>query len=99
MGWAKPPKETTEAYADPVDTPTDTTVEPIGECTDAPQSTFRAVYTAFDEDLEVEIVKRVPAAESPHQYGHVVIDRPDWDTTRKALTQNVRVDVVDTTDE
>ena len=99
MGWAKPPKETTEAYADPVDTPTDTTVEPIGERTDAPRSTFRAVYTAFDEDLEVEIVKRVPAAESPHQYGHVVIDRPDWDTTRKALTQNVRVDVVDTTEE
>jgi hypothetical protein len=98
MGWTKPPKETTEAYADPMETPTDTSVDPIAKTPDEPRSAFRAVYTAFDEDLEVEIVERVPAAESPHQYGHVVIDRPDWDTTRKALTQNVRVDVVDMTE-
>ncbi|GAA0528768.1 hypothetical protein GCM10008992_31740 [Halorubrum aquaticum] len=79
-------------------TPTpDTDVEVIA--TDEPEperSSFHAVYTAFDDDLEVEVIERVDAASCPHQFGHVLITRPEWDAPKKALPQNVRVDVVDT---
>ncbi|OSO94397.1 hypothetical protein B9H04_14350 [Halorubrum ezzemoulense DSM 17463] len=72
----------------------DSDVRPM-EPGEEPSDTFRAVYTALDEDLEVEIVKRVPASQSPHQFGHAVISRPEWDETKTALFQNVRVDVLD----
>lgn len=67
-------------------------VDPISSDTN---STFRAVYTGFDEDIEVEIVERVPASESEHKFGHAVIDRPEWDETKVALLQNIRVDVLE----
>ena len=97
MGWTKPPQAATKAYAEPVTTPTsDATVDVIEtDLPDAPDTAFRPVYTALDEDLEVEIVKHVSAENSPHQFGHVLISRPEWDEPKKALPQNVRVDVVD----
>lgn len=70
----------------------DSDVRPM-EAGEETSDTFRAVYTALDEDLEVELVERVPPAKSDHQFGHAVIDRPEWDNTRVALLQNVRVDV------
>lgn len=72
----------------------DADVKPI-EASGDPEPTFRAVYTGFDDDLEVEVVERVPATESEHQFGHAIIDRPEWDEPKQALLQNVRVDVLD----
>lgn len=73
----------------------DSDVRPM-EAGEETSNTFQAVYTGFDgEDVEVEIVKRVPASQSPHQFGHAVISRPEWDETKTALFQNVRVDVLD----
>ncbi|QLH82203.1 hypothetical protein [Halosimplex pelagicum] len=69
-------------------------VKPIEAAEDDSDPTFRAVYTGFDDDLEVELVKRVPATKSEHQFGHAIIDRPEWDESKKALLQNVRVDVL-----
>ncbi|TKX49541.1 hypothetical protein EXE49_10675 [Halorubrum sp. ASP121] len=76
----------------------DADVRPI-EAGEETSDTFQAVYTALDEDIEVEIVKRVPASQSPHQFGHAVIDRPEWDETKTALFQNVRVDVLESGEE
>ncbi|SNR71701.1 hypothetical protein SAMN06266787_11421 [Halorubrum ezzemoulense] len=74
-------------------------VRPI-EAGEETSDTFQAVYTGFDDDdIEVEIVKRVPASQSPHQFGHAIIDRPEWDETKTALFQNVRVDVLDSGEE
>jgi hypothetical protein len=73
----------------------DSEVRPIEANDDDADPTFRAVYTGFDEDVEVELIKRVPASESEHQFGHAIIDRPEWDDSKKALLQNVRVDVLD----
>lgn len=73
----------------------DSEVKPIEAATDDSDEPFRAVYTGFDDDFEVEVVERVPASESEHQFGHAIIDRPDWDESKKALLQNLRVDVVD----
>jgi len=70
-------------------------VEPIDTSDGDSEPTFRAVYTGFDDDLEVELVERVPATESEHQFGHAIIDRPEWDEPKKALLQNIRVDVLD----
>ena len=74
MGWTKPPQAATEAYADPVSNPTtNASVDAIDtDLPDAPETVFRPVYTALDEDVEVEIVKHVSAEHSPHQFGHVV---------------------------
>ena len=95
--WTKPPRETTKAYAAPVSNHTTTDVEAIATDEPGPErSSFRAVYTAFDDDLEVEVVERVDATSSPHEYGHVLINRPEWDEPKIALPQNVRVDVLDT---
>lgn len=98
MTWTKPPRETTKAYTDPVSNHTTTTdIDTIAtDESDAERSSFRAVYTAFDDDLEVDVVERVDAASSPHEYGHVLINRPEWDEPKIALPQNVRVDVLDT---
>lgn len=96
--WTKPPRETTKAYTAPVSNHTTTTdIDTIAtDESDAERSSFRAVYTAFDDDLEVNVVERVDAASSPHEYGHVLINRPEWDEPKIALPQNVRVDVLDT---
>jgi len=73
----------------------DSEVKPIEEASDDTDESFRAVYTGFNDDFEVELVERVPASKSKHQFGHAIIDRPEWDESRKALLQNIRVDVVD----
>lgn len=53
---------------------------------------FRPVYTAFGDDVEVELVTRVDPEDSPYEDGHLVIDRPEWDEPRDALPQNVRIE-------
>lgn len=63
--------------------------------TERNEGTFKPVYTALGEDIEVELLSRVPAAKSPHENGHLVITRPDWEEPRVALPQNVRVDIED----
>jgi hypothetical protein len=73
----------------------DSEVKPIEAASDDADEPFRAVYTGFDDDFEVEVVERVSASESQHQFGHAIIDRPEWDESKKALLQNLRVDVVD----
>jgi hypothetical protein len=60
-----------------------------------PNHTFVPVYTGLETDVEVELIKRVPASESDRRFGHAIIDRPEWDNPRKTPLQNIRVDVVD----
>lgn len=56
---------------------------------------FHAVYTGIGEKLEVELLDQVPAAESKFEFGHAVIDHPDWDEPRKALLSNLAIEIVD----
>lgn len=57
--------------------------------------TFRAVYTGFDTDFEVDIETLIPASESPHKRGHVEISHPSFNGTKVALYQNLETKVMD----
>lgn len=62
--------------------------------TDRNDGVFRPVYTGLEtEDIEVELVSRVPAENSPHQGGHLVVNRPEWDEPRNALPENVEINL------
>lgn len=67
-------------------------VKRIRDKTERNDGVFRPIYTALDEDVEVELVTRVNPEDSPHEDGHLVINRPEWDEPRDALPQNVRIE-------
>lgn len=67
-------------------------VKRISDESERNDGVFRPIYTALDEDIEVELVTRVNRENSPHENGHLVITRPEWDEPRDALPQNVRVE-------
>lgn len=52
---------------------------------------FRPVYTGFDQEFEVVVLKNVPDCNSIFDGGHCLIMRPEWERPRKALPENVDV--------
>jgi hypothetical protein len=76
-----------------VDTRCGTAVKRIPDPAKRNGGAFRPLYTgnSNDEDVEVELVRDIPASEAPDGTRQVIIDRPDWPSERRVSPGDIRV--------